>query len=40
MTKKQLKLAQAQLDKLTQINIHLHGRLDNVEFKSREVTQS
>lgn len=25
MTKKQLKLAQAQLDKLTQINIHLHG---------------
>jgi len=28
MTKKQLKLAQAQLDKLTQINIHLHGRID------------
>lgn len=27
MTKKQLKLAQAQLDKLTQINIHLHGML-------------
>lgn len=26
MTKKQLKLAQAQLDKLTQINIHLQGR--------------
>lgn len=26
MTKKQLKLAQAQLEKLTQINIHLHGR--------------
>lgn len=26
MTKKQLKLAQAQLDKLTQINIHLHGK--------------
>lgn len=25
MTKKQLKLAQAQLDKLSQINIHLHG---------------
>lgn len=25
MTKKQLKVAQAQLDKLTQINIHLHG---------------
>lgn len=25
MTKKQLKMAQAQLDKLTQINIHLHG---------------
>lgn len=25
MTKKQLKLAQSQLDKLTQINIHLHG---------------
>lgn len=26
MSKKQLKLAQAQLDKLTQSNIHLHGR--------------
>lgn len=26
MTKKQLKLAQAQLDKLTQSNLHLHGR--------------
>lgn len=25
MTKKQLKMAQAQLDKLSQINIHLHG---------------
>lgn len=28
MTKKQLKLAQAQLDKLTQINIHLQGTFD------------
>lgn len=28
MTKKQLKLAQAQLDKLTQINIHLQGMLN------------
>lgn len=28
MTKKQLKLAQAQLDKLTQINIHLQGTLN------------
>lgn len=26
-TKKQLKMAQAQLDKLSQINIHLHGML-------------
>lgn len=30
MTKKQLKLAQAQLDKLTQINIHLQGMLNQI----------
>lgn len=30
MTKKQLKLAQAQLDKLTQINIHLQGMLNHI----------
>lgn len=29
MTKKQLKLAQAQLDKLTQINIHLQGKCES-----------
>lgn len=32
MTKKQLKLAQAQLDKLTQINIHLHGTYEFLFF--------
>ncbi|XP_055377283.1 uncharacterized protein LOC129609384 isoform X2 [Condylostylus longicornis] len=31
LTKKQLKLAQAQLDKLTQINIHLHALFSAVE---------
>lgn len=32
MSKKQLKLAQAQLDKLTQSNIHLHGRHGRAPF--------
>lgn len=32
MTKKQLKLAQAQLDKLTQINIHLQGMYTGLSF--------
>lgn len=32
MTKKQLKLAQAQLDKLTQCNLHLHGNNKTVMF--------
>lgn len=33
MTKKQLKLAQAQLDKLTQINIHLQGMLKRTKAR-------
>ena len=32
MTKKQMKVAQAQLDKLTQINIHLHGMYSFVYY--------
>lgn len=39
MTKKQLKVAQAQLDKLTQINIHLHGtscNKFNIRLRSRK----
>ncbi|KAG4075868.1 hypothetical protein HA402_003694 [Bradysia odoriphaga] len=44
MTKKQLKLAQAQLDKLTQINIHLHALFAAVENghldKARTILES
>ncbi|CAD7084324.1 unnamed protein product [Hermetia illucens] len=44
MTKKQLKLAQAQLDKLTQINIHLHALFSAVEHghldKARTILES
>ncbi|XP_055679772.1 uncharacterized protein LOC129787936 isoform X3 [Lutzomyia longipalpis] len=44
MTKKQLKLAQAQLNKLTQINIHLHALFSAVEHghleKARTILES
>ncbi|XP_020799728.1 uncharacterized protein LOC110177371 isoform X2 [Drosophila serrata] len=44
MTKKQLKLAQAQLDKLTQSNIHLHALFSAVEHghleKARTILES
>lgn len=33
MSKKQLKLAQEQLKKLTKINIHLHGKFEPVFFR-------
>ncbi|XP_064553293.1 ankyrin repeat and fibronectin type-III domain-containing protein 1 isoform X2 [Drosophila montana] len=44
MSKKQLKLAQAQLDKLTQSNLHLHGLFSAVEHghldKARTILES
>jgi len=40
MSKKQLKLAQAQLDKLTQSNLHLHGRIYSYQYLARIATVS